>query len=61
MSGFEVIHLLSEGGLQTLPGLNRVKGVDKIEATYGMSRVNVKAKPRSTFTFTSDLSNIASI
>ena len=31
LSSFEVIQLLSEGGLQTLPGLNRVKGVNKIE------------------------------
>ena len=61
MGGFEVIQLLSQGRLQTLPGLNRVKGVNKIEATYGMTRVNVKATPRSTFTFMYNLSNIASI
>ena len=32
--------------------------VSKTEAIYGMSRVNVKGYPGSTFTFTGDLSYI---
>ena len=35
--------------------------VNKIDTMYGRSRVNVKVEPRSTFTFTRDLSYIASI
>ena len=35
--------------------------VNKIETMYGRSRINVKVEPRSSFTFTSVLSYIASI
>ena len=35
--------------------------VNKIEAMNGRSRVNVKVEPRSTFTFTRDLSYITFI
>ena len=35
--------------------------VDKTEAMYGRSRVNVKVEPRLTFTFTRGLSYIASV
>ena len=35
--------------------------VNKIEAMYGKSRVNVKFEPRSTFTFARDFPYIASI
>ena len=35
--------------------------VNKIEAMYERPRVNVEVEPRSTFTFTRDLSYIASL
>ena len=37
------------------------RGVNEIEAMYEASRMNVKFEPGSTFTFTLDLSFIASI
>ena len=49
--------LLRNFHVRTIVNFTRV---DKIVATCGRSRVNVKVEPGSTFTFTCDLSYIAS-